>query len=378
MTSQREAMTVGIDVREWVPERRTGIARFLEHVVAGLACEAVPILYANQSTSVPEPFGSLALRRIRERSTVVWDQVALPVALAHDRVDVFLSPYYRGPLVAPCPVVVTVHDLLFLDAETSADAVSLRRRAMQGAARRYAARATLVITDSEHWRGEIARRLRTDLRKIRVVPLGVDARFHRVANPEDLARVRVRYDVRAPYILYVGNTKPHKNLARLLRAFAAAATPAYQLVLAGPPDPSGGMLRETARHLGVGPRVRCTGLVAEDDLPALYAGATAFVFPSLAEGFGLPVLEAFACGVPVVASSTTSIPEVAGDAAVLVDPRDEVALAAAIMRLLEDPPLRQKLAEAGRARARVFTPGRTVAAVAAVLREAVGERRRSS
>jgi alpha-1,3-rhamnosyl/mannosyltransferase len=173
--------------------------------------------------------------------------------------------------------------------------------------------------------------------------------------------VRRRYEVPQAFILYVGINKPHKNLARLVAAFAQLAVqiPDVALVLAGRPDPRYDDAQRAVTEFGIAGRVRFIGDVAQADLPALYSSAACFAFPSLYEGFGLPVLEAMACGTPVVCSNAGSLPEVVGDAAIQVPPQDVHALAAALMVILQDGRLWTRLHRAGLVRAQAFTWERT-------------------
>jgi glycosyltransferase involved in cell wall biosynthesis len=196
----------------------------------------------------------------------------------------------------------------------------------------------------------------------------------RPASPAEVAALRRRlgWPAERRYLLHVGTLQPRKNLGRLVAAFAAIASeePDVELVLAG----KRGWGREDpaalAGHLGVGTRVHLLGYVPRTELPALYGSATAVVVPSLYEGFGLPVLEALACGVPVAASWGSSLPEVAGSAALYFDPLDVDELAGVLRRLLAEAPLRRRLSEAGPARAREFTWERCAAATQAVLERA--------
>ena len=183
--------------------------------------------------------------------------------------------------------------------------------------------------------------------------------------------MRSRYGISGPYILYVGNFRPHKNLPRLIRAFAALDAPLrsrHVLLLAGGDRANRPALEVLARGLGVADRVVFTGQVHDADLPVLYSECALFVLPSLEEGFGLPALEAMACGAAVVAADRAAIPEVVGDAGLLVDPEDEAAIAAAMTRVLSNPELRESLRRRGLERAREFPPDRTAGAVLALLR----------
>ena len=199
--------------------------------------------------------------------------------------------------------------------------------------------AALILTDSEYSRGDIQKVLGLTGEKIQVLPIGVDETYQPVRDERCLRAVRERYGIRAPYIFYLGNFKPHKNVQALLRAFAILPgdlKSRCQLVLGGRFDYWQGQLGLLAHKLSIAERTLFIGQVEEEDMAALYSGADVFVFPSLYEGFGLPPLEAMACGTAVVSSNRTSLPEVVGAAGWLVDPLDTQEMSGAIGQVLED------------------------------------------
>lgn len=367
-------MTVGVDGRELRRGVRTGIGRYLTEVLsaasrAGWAC----VVYGDAGTEFPLALPGVSVRVLGGAWTQWWDQVSLPRALAADGVSVCLSPYYKGPLLAPCPVVLTIHDLLFIG-------YAGRRRPVYDAtmttvARLYARRAAAIVADSEYSKRAIVDRLGLPPAKVTVIPVALGEAFRPVELTDE---VKLRYGIRSPYILYVGNFMAHKNLPRLLRAYAALPGPLgarHALVLAGGDRAGRPPLEALAARLGVAERVLFAGLVDDRDLPALYAGAAVFVLPSLEEGFGLPALEAMACGAPVVVSNCGALPEVVGDAALTVDPEAEAEIAAVLARVLSDAGLARDLAGRGRARATLFAPERTADRVLALLGD-VGRGRR--
>jgi glycosyltransferase involved in cell wall biosynthesis len=267
----------------------------------------------------------------------------------------YVVPPTRAPLVA------TIHDLLFLrfpDHYTWHSREVLRRGL--DLARRDA---TLVICPS---RATIAACEEAGINadRLRLVPWGVEVR---TLNASEAAAVRKRYGIERPYLLFCGTREPRKNLPRLLEAVRRLDNRDVELVLAGPAGWKGDV---TDGSDGVGGRVRTLGFVPPEELGALYEGAELVVYPSLAEGFGLPVLEAMAHGAPVVTSAGSATEEVAGEAALLVDPLDTDAIASAIDRILDDSALAMSLREAARARATTFTWDRTADRVAAVYAEA--------
>jgi glycosyltransferase involved in cell wall biosynthesis len=222
---------------------------------------------------------------------------------------------------------------------------------------RAARNAEVVLTDSGHSQKDLATYLGISFAKSRVIACGVDARFRAIPASEGRHAVLARYGIHLPYLLYVGAVNGRKNIDRLLAAFAQIRTwyPRLSLVVAGNRQWGATPIDAALRRLDLRDQVQFLGYVEDADLPALYSGARAFVFPSLYEGFGLPVLEAMACGTPTIASRSSSIPEVVGDAAILVDPFDVSAIAEGIEQVLGNPDLAAELRGRGVARARSFT-----------------------
>ena len=366
-------MRIALDGRELRAGVRTGIRRYGVEVLRaavsrGLSC----VVYGDRSTRLEPPLPGVSLSVLDGAWTQWWDQVTLPRALRRDGADVFLSPYYKAPLAAPCPTVVTIHDLFFIGYPGRQR--PLYDATMTRLARLYACRADAVVADSEHSRGEIVRRLGLPAERVTVIPVGLGPEF---APTELSAAQRARYGLRGPYVLYVGNFLPHKNLPRLLRAWAALPEwlrLTHQLVLAGGDRTRQPALGAEAASLGLGDVVAFPGLVDDADLPALDAGATAFVLPSLEEGFGLPALEAMACGTPVVASRRGALPEVVGDAGLLVDAESQSAFTTALLRVLDAPDERAQLAARGLLRAREFAAERTAGRVVDLLQATAGLR----
>jgi glycosyltransferase involved in cell wall biosynthesis len=275
------------------------------------------------------------------------------------RTDVYHGPAVFLPHVKlGYRTVVTIHDLVsFLFPETVPRKYSLYMRLMTRLAARSADR---IIAVSEATKADLVRTLRVPVTKIAVIHEAVGPEFARPLPSGAVGAVAERYGLRSPYCLFVGNLEPRKNLPRLIEAFAevrrrlARSPRPPQLVLVGTRAWLHSGILRAVESRGLGADVVFTDYVPLADLPALYAGATCFVFPSLYEGFGLPVLEAMAAGAPVVAARAGSIPEVAGDAALLVDAQRSGELATALETLLTDAPLRERLIERGRARAARF------------------------
>ncbi|MGV3761297.1 glycosyltransferase family 4 protein [Parapedobacter sp.] len=270
------------------------------------------------------------------------------------RADVFYSPSFMPPLHSPIPVVFTIHDLMHLFYYTPWHRLYYRQ-----VIARLAAKADRVITVSHFSKGQLVDLLGIDERSITVVYNGVDDRYRMNKDA---------YENNEPYFLYVGNRRKNKNLPAMLEAFARAAIPRdFQFFLTGAGD------RETLaliERLGIGKRVRFLGHVPEERLPALYRGAQATLFVSLMEGFGLPVIESMAAGTPVLTSTAGPLPEVAGDAALCVDPHDVAAISGGIEVLANDSGRHQQLRQAGLSRAAQFTWDNTAAQTWAVITEA--------
>ena len=252
----------------------------------------------------------------------------------------FFSPGYAPPLSWRGPLVFTVHDLIHLDVREESSC--FKTLYYNSVVRPAMFRARKVLTVSEYSRQRLLEWSRVAPEQVVVVGNGVDAAF----SPQGTV-----HQPGYPYILYVRNTKPHKNLVGLLRAFALIDMPDVRLVLSGTADDD---TCHEALRLGILKRVVFAGRIPESELPAYYRGATVVTMPSLYEGFGLPPLEGMACGVPVVVSNSTSLPEVVGDAGLLVDPRSAESIADGLTRALSDTALRQQMRERGLERAKLF------------------------
>jgi alpha-1,3-rhamnosyl/mannosyltransferase len=284
--------------------------------------------------------------------------------------DLYHSAYVAMPYAPLTPTVLTVYDLIpLLYPEQS----SGRARRLAGLLNRLALRAArVVLAISEATRRDYIHHLGVHPAKIVTVPLAADCGDQEAGSRRQGANGESDARRDTPYILYLGSNKPHKNLVRLVEAWGIASRRLpmadCRLVIAGAWDDRYPEARRRAAELGLADRVLFLGPVAEADLPDLYRGAALFVFPSLYEGFGLPVLEAMACGAPVICANTSSLPEVAGDAAYLVNPFDVDELAAAIERILDDETLRRQMRASGLAQAARFSWAQTARQTLAVYR----------
>ena len=312
---------------------------------------------------------NVKLCRVNVATFSLSEQYRLPAQVRNQKFEIFHSPYYIKPYFLPVPSVVTIFDLtplLFPDDVPSARARLFFRWAVWLAAKT----ASRVIVPSAATRDDLIAHLRVPMDKIAMIPLAADARFAPQSSAV-IARGREKYALPERYVLYVGINKQHKNLATLMEAWARVESDAV-LVIAGAWDEryAGEQGSRGAGGNGRRSAVRFVHNVDDGDLPMLYAGATVFVMPSLYEGFGLTPLEAMACGVPVVCSNASSLPEVVGDAALLVNPRDGTALAQAIARVLDDAALRDELRAKSLARAAQFSWERTARETLQVYRAA--------
>jgi glycosyltransferase involved in cell wall biosynthesis len=307
----------------------------------------------------------------------IAEQMKIPLAIKREGVTLFHAPHYVLPPLVRCRSVVTIHDcihLMFPQYLPNRLALRYARTSITLAARR----ATRVLTVSESSKRDILRFVDTEPEKIDVIYNAYDERFGIEPREEDVVRVRERYQLHDEFVLYAGNVKPHKNLARLIEAFHLVRKRGLgqlKLVLIGDDISRYSVLRRAVHQHQLHKYVRFLGYLPEETLAVMYRLAGVFVFPSLYEGFGLPPLEAMASGTPVVTSNLSSLPEVAGDAAVLVDPYDPTAIADGIYRVLTDEALRRELRRKGLARAAQFSWEQSVQRVREIYAE-VGERPR--
>jgi len=285
---------------------------------------------------------------------ILWEQLVQPWVLWRQDVDLLHAMVFVGPLVSSCPLVVTVFDLSFLRYPQMFRPEN--RLYLRLFTQLSARRARRIIAISEHTKADLIRWLRIPSERIEVVYCGVEESFHPLPEEEILAFRREK-GLPEQYLLYVGTLEPRKNLTLVLRTYArlrTAGTHPPLLVLVGARGWMYGHIFSEIGRLGLESSIRLAGFVPYQELPLWYNGATCFLYPSLYEGFGLPPLEAMACGTPVLSSNAASLPEVVGDAGVLLDPRDEEAWASELARILEKPAWRGELAARGRERARRF------------------------
>jgi alpha-1,3-rhamnosyl/mannosyltransferase len=287
-------------------------------------------------------------------------------------VTAFFSPYYKAPFCVPCPTVVTIHDLIPLQFPAYTQGIwRLYAAAFRMWAGVLARRAAAVVTDSEYSKSDLVSLLKLPTDRVRVIPIGVGDEFRPHHSSAAITTATARYGICPPYLLAVGNFLPHKNFPRLVEAYTAipeTVRARTALVLAGTPARHGAARPLDLEALGR-PGVVLPGFIAPEDLPLLYGGATALVCPSLLEGFGLPVLEAMTCGTPVVCARAGALPEVAGDAALYVDPLDIASIRGGLEQIIRDADLRATLSARGIERARLFDRRNTTARLVDLLEE---------
>lgn len=306
---------------------------------------------------------------------ILWEQSVLPWVLRRIGADLLHAPAFVGPLLSPCPQIITVHDLSFLRyPEFFRRSHRLYLQTFTGIACR---RAAAVIVGSNFAAGEVQTLLHIPAARVHTIYYGVDPRF-RPLPPQEVATFRHALQLPERFLLYLGTLEPRKNLPRLVRAFARLRDPDLHLVLAG----GRGWLYEEVfaevEKLGLGARVHFPGYVAAEAQALWYNAAEAFIYISRYEGFGLPVVEALACGVPTLTAATTSLPEAGGAGALWVDPDDEEAIAEGLQRLLTDAALRAELRQGGLAHAARFSWPETARQTAALYRQVLDAGQRGS
>jgi glycosyltransferase involved in cell wall biosynthesis len=348
-------MLIGIDASRAAVARRTGTENYSLQLIRVLLRLGAPHRY-RLYVNGPPPAGlfwtaghvpecvetrSIPMRRL-------WTHLRLSGEMLARPPDVLFVPAHVLPLAHPRRSVVTVHDLGYLrypEAHRAND-----RRYLHWSTRWNARQARAILADSAATKADLVLAYAAPAQRVHVVYLGRDESLVPEQNPDVIAAARAGYGIGERYVLYLGTLQPRKNLARLIEAFArvrAGSASGLQLVLAGRRGWQYDDLFRQVEKLDLAGQVLFPGYVADEDLAALYSGAMGFVFPSLYEGFGIPVLEAQGCGVPVMASNNSSLPEVAGDSALLVDPLDVDAIAAAMARLIAEPELRAELTRRG-------------------------------
>ena len=370
---------------------RAGLGRYVQDLAAAILArdarnEYVAFYNRSAEARVPAPLAGLPQLTTRQGDkpwrlrTAISHVLCRPQDRLFPGIDLFHATDNLLPFLTAIPSVFTLHDLVF---RFHPDTVSRANRwFLQAMTGRFLRAADAIIAVSECTKRDAQRLYGIADSRICVIHEGVHDRF-RPCGPDAVASVRQRHGLPARYLLFVGTIEPRKNLAALLEALAVLKRRAVdrggppevpKLVIVGKKGWLSDGFFERLRELALGPDVVLPGFVPDEDLPAVYSGAECFVFPSLYEGFGLPVLEAMACGVPVICSNASSLPEIAGAAALLFDPGEPAELAAAIERVLADAAFRGELAERGRCQAAKFTWQRAAERTLAVYADVAGRR----
>lgn len=374
-------MKIGIDAR--LASYRRGLGNYVYNLVTEfrkIQTDHRFVVYVDSSMPPAElaqwQSGRLEIRVCPSGNYVLWEQLILPTRSFVDGIDLLHCPSGTAPLGLPrriklCLTVPDVMSLLPHRVLPSSPSAYQRLGRLYRAfiVPRAARRAAGLATLSDYSRRDIARYLSITPERVHVIHLAPNPAFRPLPLAEARAQVRETQGIRGEFVLALGGIDPRKNTGGVLRAFAAAkqrtGSP-HQLVLVGIPRNGHARYHGLASQLGIADDVVLADFVSEHTLVALYNSATFFAYPSLYEGFGLPVLEAMACGVPVIASTTASVPEIAGDAAVLIDPIDVDELARAMARLFTDAELRHTLIERGLRRCRKFSWEKTARETLAV------------
>jgi glycosyltransferase involved in cell wall biosynthesis len=378
-------LAVAVDARTaYAPQR--GIGKTLVSTYEALARIrpgwSFSMLYRERREADPFPgHCRIAARRIRlpEYRWNLWQRLGLPLTSRMLRADVLHCPANSGPPRPLVPMVLTVHDLIPLRLAPESPKTEHWLRQVKSAA--LAARC--VTTPSEFSKSDLVHYLGIAPEKIVVNPWAPDPLCHPPEDPDRVRSVAQKYGLYPDqrYVLGFGGIDPRKNTRRILEAYARlprATRCDVQLAVLGIRQPLLAQLEELARELRVEGTCRLHGYIADEEMISLLGGATVMCFPSLCEGFGLPVLDAFACGTAVLASNTTSVPEVAGDAALLIEPQDTAAITDGLCRLLDDEAFRRTLAWRGRERAKRFTWNACAERLASAMEEAARKSTRSS
>lgn len=372
------AFRIGIDARK---VRDFGIGTYVRRLVEELAHldqenDYVLIVGPDGREALPELPTRFRFSTESARVYSLREQASLSLHLARLRLDLFHATHYVLPLWVPSRTVVTIHDiihLLYPEFLPNRFALLYAQRMV----RRALGRAERILTVSHTTRRDLGRYFSLGMERISVIYNGVEESYRQRLAPDVLAGRLAELGLSSPYLLFVGNPKPHKNVNRLLEAYAQALRLRpfeAPLVIVGNDASAGERIRLRSEYLGIGDRIRVLGTVPSESLPVLYQGATLFLYPTLYEGFGLPVIEAMASGVPVVTSNSSALKEIAEGYAHLVDPLDVGAIAEAIAHCMSEPEHLVSLAKLGIRRAEQFSwkeaAGRTLEVYQRVLAEA--------
>lgn len=353
-------MTIGIDARSLIGER-AGVGRYLRNLLENLSRideENQYVLYVHEETGgvIDQPnFSEKKISLPFIENYFTWLHLRLPPELFTHRIDVFHFPFYTMPLLVNHRSVVTIHDITF---DLHPEWFSLKGKIAQIPFCRFGARhADRIIACSETTKSDILRMYRVPEERIEVIYEAADPVFRVVSDKDALERARFECGIKDKFLLYVGVIHIRRNVERLLRAFRAFSTksPGYQLVLIGKVEWPYLDVKKLIEELGLGGRVIHRGYVKDDMLPLIYNCAECFVYPSFYEGFGLPVIEAMACGTPVITSDNSSLSELFSDAALLIDPCSVEEMSEAMDLLVKDGGVRSQFISKGLEKVKEFS-----------------------
>lgn len=371
------AKTIAIDARKI---RDFGIGSYIRNLIRELGeldQENTYLVFAGPQSQqalrkLPENFRPVMVHSpvysVRELFELSWELLRL-------KVDLYHATHYVLPALVPCRAVVTIHDiihLLYPEFLPNRLAFVYAQRMI----RRSLHRGDRVITVSKNTREDLKRYFKIDGRKVEVIYNGIDDVFRDKLGAEDLDRWLNNLGLERPYVLFVGNPKPHKNLDNVVKAYARALELhdfPHRLVCVGSKDGTEFKIRQRAEQEGIADRVLLLGHVAQEALPAIYQGASLFLYPTLYEGFGLPVVEAMASCVPVITSNTSSLKEIAAGYAHLVNPLDVDGMAQAVVQCVTDSDHRESLCRVGKRRSEEFRWKKAAEATLAIYRDVLGE-----
>jgi glycosyltransferase involved in cell wall biosynthesis len=366
-------MKIGIDARFLTHPQRGGFKTYTENLVNALACiddKNNYTLYVDrapdQNTKIPQQ-SNFTYKILKQRPGIgmPWrEQVDISLQSARDGIDLLHSPCLTAPLTHACPLVITIHDMIWLFPQqySRSKKTSLHWKLMEWyqikiphiASRRAAA----IITVSQLSKDDIVKHLGVDPGRIHVTYEAVSSFFRQVGDPAQTRSVRTKYGLDSKFILAIGSSDPRKNIETLVNAYALLPEELkaeYHLAIVWTASVLATSISKIIQDLGISRFIHFLYQVPNEDLVFLYNEASLFVFPSLYEGFGLPILEAMACGTPVIAANTSSIPEVAGDAALMVEARDTTGIAGTMAKVLSDNKLASELVEKGLKRNATFS-----------------------
>lgn len=371
-------MRIGIDTRMY-SSRYTGIGRYVKELVDHLLAldetnEYILFFNDPEYSNFLPPNARVGKRRAQATHYSIAEQTSFVSELNREMLDIAHFTHFNMPVLYRKPSVVTIHDLSITKfPELMSRTSFVEKMAYTYTIKNAVKAAKIVICISENTKEDAIHLLGADVKKIRVIHEAVAEEFRPVTDTEKLSDIQKRLGITKPFVLYVGNFRAHKNLVMLVKAFNLLRNRHgvdAQLVLTGDSTQAPDELQQTIHSLGLDTHIIQPGYVADEDLPALYSAARVFAFPSLYEGFGLPPLEAMACGTPVVASNTSCIPEVLGDAALYAAPTDPDEFSAQIAKPFLEESVWKDLVDRGQQRVALYSWKKMAEQVLAVYQEA--------